>query len=230
LLFVAARLFDRRGGYEAASFGVLAGVIWAAHPLRVEAVSWITERREVLCGALSMLALAAHLAGRRVGAFAIAIAAMLAKATAVVLPAILVLIDIHDTAPSGFDAWTAALRRAVRRHAPLFAVAVAIGIVAIFGQRHAEAAASFSRLGAGARAALFGHGVGFYVQKTLWPSGLAPLYELKADVRPIYLSGTPGAIAALRRLFGPRFAFAIASRPFFRSCWLTSSSSLPSAA
>ncbi|MEE8169843.1 MAG: hypothetical protein V3T70_04780, partial [Phycisphaerae bacterium] len=29
--------------------GVIA-LFWAVHPLRVEAVSWITERREVLCG------------------------------------------------------------------------------------------------------------------------------------------------------------------------------------
>src|SRR5205085_8246523 len=42
-------------------FGLVAAGLWAVHPLRAEAVSWVTERREVLCGLLTLLTLFAYL-------------------------------------------------------------------------------------------------------------------------------------------------------------------------
>ncbi len=192
---VAAGLYDRHGGKNAAAFGVLASAIWALHPLRVEAVSWITERREVLCGALTLLALASHLGGRRWATIAFGVAAMLAKATAVVVPVILVVIDVYDEAGPDLASWDSAAAASVRRHLPLFLAAIALGVAAIFGQHEAAAAASLTRVGAGARVALFGHGLGFYPWKTLWPAGLAPLYELRSDLGPIYRSGAAGYLA-----------------------------------
>src|SRR5262249_4133077 len=68
---------------------VLIALLWSLHPLRVEAVSWITERREVLCGALSLLAIWLDLrGGRPIWVWVAGGAAMLAKGTAMMLPVI----------------------------------------------------------------------------------------------------------------------------------------------
>src|SRR5262249_3309393 len=66
---------------------VVIALLWSLHPLRVEAVAWITERREVLCGALSLLAVLLHLQQRRpLWIWLAGGAAMLAKGSAMVLP------------------------------------------------------------------------------------------------------------------------------------------------
>src|SRR4051812_19427451 len=54
-LFVALR---RMTGRYWPSLAVAA--LWAVHPLRVESVSWVAERKDVLCGTFFMLALLAY--------------------------------------------------------------------------------------------------------------------------------------------------------------------------
>ncbi len=74
-----------------------AAAFFSLHPLRVESVAWITERRDLLCGLFCLLAVHAYLGyvrreggGRRVF-YALALiafaAALLSKGIAVVLPA-----------------------------------------------------------------------------------------------------------------------------------------------
>jgi len=49
-------------GTLAVSLGATAAaLLWAVHPLRVESVAWITERRDVLCGFFYLLAVLAYL-------------------------------------------------------------------------------------------------------------------------------------------------------------------------
>jgi hypothetical protein len=61
----AARLLARASlerGRALAALALFASLVWAVHPLRVESVAWITERRDVLSGAVFLLALLAWLA------------------------------------------------------------------------------------------------------------------------------------------------------------------------
>ena len=80
-----------------------AAAFFSLHPLRVESVAWITERRDLLCGLFCLLAVHAYLGyvrreggGRRVF-YALALiafaAALLSKGIAVVLPAALLALD-----------------------------------------------------------------------------------------------------------------------------------------
>ncbi len=76
----------------------LAALVWAVHPVGVESVAWIAERRNVLSMPLLMLALLAWLRfqdTRRRGDYALALvllaATLLAKSTAVMLPFFLLL-------------------------------------------------------------------------------------------------------------------------------------------
>lgn len=193
----------------ATAFGVLAALIWAAHPLRVEAVSWATERREVLCGAFSLLALALHLARKGRWPVALAtLAAMLSKGTAVVLPPLLVLVDLHAEAPVSLREWASSAIRSARRHALPLGFGAVFAIVAIVGQRAAGAVAPLEGIGFIDRLALFANGLGFYAVKTVWPFGLAPLYEMSSDLSGVRLGGAISAAALAATL-----ALALRGRP-----------------
>ena len=88
----------RMTGRMAAS--LLAATLFAVHPLRVESVVWISERKDVLCVLFLMLALLAYdrytrnPGGLRYLAVAAAmLAGLLAKSTLVTLPLLLLILD-----------------------------------------------------------------------------------------------------------------------------------------
>jgi tetratricopeptide (TPR) repeat protein len=95
LLFLGLR---RMTGRRAAS--LLVALIFAIHPLRVESVAWASERKDLLSGLLWWGAIGAYLAylarpgrGRYWAAVAFHAAGLMAKATGVTLPLILLLLD-----------------------------------------------------------------------------------------------------------------------------------------
>ena len=205
-----------REAWTAAAFGVFASLVWSLHPLRVEAVSWATERREVLCGVFTLAALLSHAAGRRILVTALAaVAAVLSKGTAVVIPVLLVLVDLHREAPAHLREWPSVVGRSVRRVAPLFALSAVVGVVAVVGQKQAEAVAGLERLGLLDRFALLGHGLGFYGLKTLVPVRLAPIYEMSSDLSEVRI----GAAASVLLLIAAA-GVAIARYPRLRSLLL----------
>ena len=54
---------DGRAAAAIAWASAFAALLWALHPLRVESVAWITERRDVLCGVFFLGAVLAYLKG-----------------------------------------------------------------------------------------------------------------------------------------------------------------------
>lgn len=90
---------------SAAIFGsIVAAILFAVHPLRVESVSWITERRDVLSAFFFLLAVLVYIKSftyegvkknSLVLVFILYITACLAKSMAVTLPAVLLLCDFY---------------------------------------------------------------------------------------------------------------------------------------
>src|SRR5439155_18852112 len=93
----------------------VAALIFAVHPLRVESVAWITERRDVLCGVFFLLAVLCYLhahdsgARRPIGwygsAVVLAALALLSKAMAVTLPVLLLVLDVYPLRRLGPGRW-----------------------------------------------------------------------------------------------------------------------------
>jgi hypothetical protein len=157
-----------------------AAAFFALHPLRVESVAWITERRDLLCGLFCLLTVQAYLryvertGGRRWAAYVLALAAfaaaLLSKGLAVVLPGALLALDLGplrrlDPDPRRWrlDAWRPLLLEkvpflflsALVAAVTLWAIAPVMSESKVAGPEHRLLAAGF--------------GLSFYLEKTFAP-------------------------------------------------------------
>jgi len=168
-----------------------AAAVFGVHPLRVESVAWVTERRDVLCGLFYLLATLAYLrgvagggriAGRwwglSLGAFLLA---LLSKAAAMPLPAALVLLDIYPLRRVGAIGW----RRLLVEKAPYLLLSAASAPLALIAQSKAQAVTGYQQYGAGARVAMTAYNLMFYPWKLVWSAELSPLHELPRSVDPL---------------------------------------------
>jgi Flp pilus assembly protein TadD len=185
LFFLVARRLLGGSRDRAVLLGAAAAaLLFGLHPLRAESVAWITERRDVLCGAFYLLAVLAylrgvergHLEGRwqalSLGAFA---AALLSKGMAMTLPLTLLLLDAYPLRRSDLG-WRALLRE----KAPYAGLALAGAALAAWAVSRGAAWTPYEAYGPGARAAMTAYSLWFYPWKLAWPVGLSPLYELPA--------------------------------------------------
>lgn len=157
---------------------LLAAALFALHPLRVESVAWIAERKDVLSATFYLAALLAYLAwvrrggGARYAALLLAAAAAMAsKPMAVTLPCLLLLLD---AAPLG--RLFRAPGRALVEKLPLFAMAAATSAATLAAQSSAGAVARDSELSLGARLANAVVAPFDYLARTFWPFDLSVLY------------------------------------------------------
>jgi len=233
LMFVARRLLGaavpmapeaaRRVGAAAAALA------FAVHPLRVESVVWITERRDVVSGLFFMLAVLAYLrfaqdavaTPRRwyaasLGCFA---AALLSKSIVVTLPVALLILDVYPLRRLGGRAgWTGpGARRVYLEKVPFLALSAAASAAAFLALAHLENMPSWDVFGPGPRAAVSVQALIFYLWKTLWPLGLSHLYELPARVEPL----APKALASAALVLLISIAVAAARRraPALAAAW-----------
>jgi len=193
--YVAARILTLAGvvsrpdAHDAVGPSALAALVFAIHPLRVESVAWITERRDMLSLMWYLASVVCYLcfasdtqAAWRwyIAAVVCFVTGLLSKATAVTLPAALFVVNIYPLRRLGGTAgyWSPASRRVWFELAPfvvLALVAAGVSIVAL----HPPA-----QLGVAAKIAVSAYSLAFYVEKTILPTGLAPLYEMPQRVSP----------------------------------------------
>lgn len=184
LFFLIARELLEKMSPGAGERRIEAGALAAAlffslHPLRAESAAWVTERRDVLSGFFALLATLAYIRKNTGRAFALYAAALLSKGSVLFLPLAWLALDQY---PSRTLRSPADWRKAAVKLAPFFALSLAAGVVAIYGQRHAGNLRGLSEHGVQERLAQSVIGLGFYLSKTLWPFDLSPLYELPAHL------------------------------------------------
>ena len=162
--------------------------LFAAHPLHIESVAWIAERKDVLSTLFWLLTMAGYTAyaRRRSVARYLLIAVpfslgLMAKPMLVTLPAVLLLLDywpLGRLTETGTE--TKAILRAggrlVAEKVPLFAVAAASSVVTILVQRAGKSMAALEVLPVGLRVGNALVSYVRYVFMTLWPRGLAVFY------------------------------------------------------
>lgn len=180
LLFLCFDMATRR---RAPSFVVAA--LFAVHPLNVESVAWISQRKSVLCMVFLLLTLIAYVAWARRGggaryamSIACCAAALAAKPIAVVLPALLLLLDAWPLArfPLAGDALVRRAWRIVLEKAPFAALAAAASLATWAAQKEGGSLGSFRDHPVARRLAHTIFAYAWYLVRMVWPSDLSPFY------------------------------------------------------
>lgn len=192
-------------GAPAPSF--LAAALFGLHPLRVESVAWVAERKDLLAGLFLMLTLLAYIAWSRrpspirylgvTGAFALGLAA---KPSLVPLPLLLLLLDYWPLRRKETP-W-----RLVLEKIPLTLLAVASSLITLLAQGAGGAIGGAEAFPFGLRLANAVVSYGRYLGKILFPSHLAPFYPYPASVPRwqvalalLLLAGITVAVLRVRR-------------------------------
>jgi tetratricopeptide (TPR) repeat protein len=196
--FVAARLLSKAAGVARDSIGcrlaaAFAALLFGVHPLRVESVAWATERRDVLSGLLTALTVLLYLravekigTARRMGMLAAIVVyalSLLAKATGMTLPFVLLLMDMWPLRRFGRSMPEAPSlderpRTVLLEKTPYLLLAVMAGVLAVYGQLDTKALQSLEYLGVIERVTVASYGACYYVWKTIVPGALYPMYSM----------------------------------------------------
>ena len=148
----------------AASAGA-AALLFAVHPLRVESVAWVTERRDVLSMCFYLASILMYLralasAGRAPYGIAVGlfVCALLSKATAMTLPAVLLIVNVYPLRRLGGEhGWRGgAARRVYAEIAPFAVLSAAAAILSIVALHPPN------QLTPAAKLAVSAYGLGFY--------------------------------------------------------------------
>ncbi len=156
--------------------------IWAIHPLRVESIAWVAERKDVLSTLFFIAAMLAYVNRRYALVILAFILAVMAKPMALTLPFALLLLDVWplQRKPSWLD------------KLPLFAISAAVLGVTFVGQEHALASIPLSVRIANAITAYAA-----YLRKFFVPTQLAILYPYDYDIAPFVVAVCLLVLAAI---------------------------------
>jgi tetratricopeptide (TPR) repeat protein len=192
--------------------------LFAIHPLRVESVAWISERKDVLSAIFFMLTLGAYFhyarspsLGRYVTMSIMFALGLMSKSMLVTVPLILLLLDYW---PLQRFRGRSSIKRLILEKIPLLALSAAGGVVTLWVQQSSVARTEqlplVWRIGNGLVSCVI------YVKQMIWPVGLAVFYPHPGDQLPVWEIGV--AIV----LLGMASAGAIAlrhKRPYLVTGW-----------
>jgi protein O-mannosyl-transferase len=217
LVMVSRRLHP--GSAVSASLPALgAALLFGLHPLRVEPVAWATGRGDVLAGVFLFASVLAYLRAREgataasrtgwlIGAIVAHALSLLCRAMGVTLPLVLILLDCYPLQRLGGGrgrwfgrrAWPVWIEKL-----PFAVLSAAAAVLAPLAKASVGATVELTKHGAFQRIAQACYGILFYLWKTVFPSGLSPIYELHLpiDVTELRYSGSVvivllGAVALL---------------------------------
>jgi protein O-mannosyl-transferase len=133
------KLTERLSGKKIAALAVM--LLFAVHPMHVESVAWISERKDVLYSLFFLFSLLSYLrfiqSGFRAKYYVITLllflASLLSKSAAVTLPVLLIVIDLYKGRKLNL--------RLLTEKIPFFLLSFAAGIITMLSQKQAGAMA-----------------------------------------------------------------------------------------
>ena len=173
--------------------------LFAIHPLRVESVTWISERKDVLSGVFFMLTLGAYArytrhpsVGRYLAMSMLFALGLMSKSMLVTVPFVLLLLDYW---PLKRFAVGLSAKRLILEKIPLFTLSTAAGVATLWAQQSSLEAVErlplVSRIGNGLVSCVI------YVKQMIWPVGLAAFYPHPEDKLPVWEIGLAIVLVAL---------------------------------
>jgi protein O-mannosyl-transferase len=177
-----------------------AAALFAVHPLHVESVAWIAERKDVLSTLfwlLTTLVYVRHVRdprpARYAGVLALFALGLMSKPMLVTLPFTLLLLDwwplnrLEASAP-----WRRSIPLVVEKW-PLFLLAAASSVMTVVAQRQGGAVTTLETIPLAARAGNAALSCLHYLRQMLWPAGLSLYYPHPGTT--VSVAGSVGALA-----------------------------------
>ena len=181
---------------------VFVAAAFALHPLHIESVAWVAERKDVLSTLFWILTMGAYLGyvnrpnkSRYVLVLVVFGLGLMAKPMLVTLPLILLLLDYwplgrfqktshHKNA--GQD------RKKIRRHLllekiPFFALSAGSSVITFFAQKEGGSVMAINIIPVGLRIANAIISYAKYIGKMIWPSRLAVFYPHHGNRLPLWM-------------------------------------------
>jgi Tfp pilus assembly protein PilF len=192
--------------------------LFAVHPLHVESVAWVAERKDVLSTFFWLITMYAYVlyAKRPSAARYVPVAVayglgLMCKPMLVSLPLVLLLLDYWplDRASLGW--------RLVAEKAPLFVMSAASCVITSIAQRAGGAVADLTNVPFASRVANAAISYVAYIVKMVWPSDLAVFYPLSATKLPIWEAVGAGVALAGVTFLALRYG---RRRPYLAVGWL----------
>ena len=180
LLFLV--LWRMTGGLWQSAF---VAALFAVHPLHVESVAWVTERKDILSTLFWLLTMGAYLGyvrrpsvRRYLPVLVFLALGLMCKPMLVTLPFVLLLLDgwpLGRLSPQ-------VLGRRVLEKAPLLGLSALFCIITYIAQSQGGTVASLGKISVGPRLANALMSYAIYLEKAVWPSSLAVFYPHPATI------------------------------------------------
>jgi len=189
---------DQMAGITAGVTGLLFGL----HPLHVESVAWIAERKDILCALFYLLSIMMYLRHvarevykslqenarslfvkwRYLLSLLFFSLALLSKPMAVTLPVVLLILDWY---PLGKIRTIKTARTALLEKTPFIVFSLASSVVTIFAQKAGGAIRSADLASLGMRLLIAAQSLFTYLWKMLVPVNLLPFYPYPKNISPL---------------------------------------------
>lgn len=197
----------------------LVAALFAIHPLHVESVAWVAERKDVLSTFFGFLALwcyDSYVQQRTIGRYAIVamffVLSLMSKPMLVTLPFVMLLLDVWPLQRTTRQSrvWL------IAEKIPLLALSAGVSAITLVSQRATDAVFSVDEMGILHRIENAVVAYAMYLAKMAWPVDLVVLYPLQrtwpmheALISAVALLAISAAAVMLRR-----------SRPYLLVGWL----------
>ena len=215
--------------------------LFALHPLHVESVAWVAERKDVLSGFFGLLTLLAYAKytmgadragkakseirnpkseiGKKTGFYTLALLffalGLMSKPMLVTWPFVMLLLDFWPLkrSPAGLRRWVPLILEKI----PFFGLAAVSCVITFLGQKASGAMVPLNDTPLAARIANAIVSYGRYLAKTFWPSKLAVFYPYE---RLSWESGEVLAAFAIVMIATGAALWAWKSKPYWPVGWL----------
>ncbi len=167
---------------------IATAILFCVHPQHVESVTWIAERKDLLCGVFYFLAMHLYLkhnatspgAGVRPSVIGAMLLASMSKSMAVSLPIALIMLDLFPLNRFREQSPLSALAHSIRTKWALISISAIVCVITLGTQ----SPATLEQASLGERSLVSIQGLGFYLRQFLVPMDFVPLHPFSHFTAP----------------------------------------------
>jgi tetratricopeptide (TPR) repeat protein len=172
--------------------GAITGLLFGLHPLHVESVAWVSERKDVLYAFFFLLSILMYIKyvsaqqGRKVLFYGLCIGffilSLMSKPMAVTLPVVLIILDFYPLERLNVKGIFTSHRKVIAEKLVFLGLSLASSVLTLQAQKSADAIKPYISIQSGERLLVAIRALIFYLYKMLWPTDLAPLYPYPSGI------------------------------------------------